>query len=799
MRSINFKLIFRTLKKEILYSLINLAGLAVGVTCFILIILYSADELSFDKYHSKASRIFRLNEFYEANDGAGERSSSLPFPVAEVMAGDYPDMIEQYVRFFNFQAPALTVKYEAKDIEFNERNFFFVDSTYAHVFDLSLIKGEAQSALSQPNSVVISETIASKYFPGEEPVGKMLRFQDRIDLMVTGVMPDMPPNSHFHARFLASFSSIRAFYGGNYPNNWFWNPCWTYLLIREGADAEELEARFPEFVKDHFPADIREDISMKVQPLTDIHLRSNLEFEMEPNGDEADIYTFIGIAIFVLGIACLNFVNLMTATSVRRSKEVGLKKTLGSSRRQLFLQFMFESVMMSVAGVVVAVVLTFMTLPLFNDFTAKQLTLEIFNPKILLGLAAIAMILGILSGIYPAIVISSYRPLSAIKLKDASGGKVFRKSLVAVQFAISFALIIFTLTANRQLKFLQRSGMGFQQANIIMVPVMRTPIAPHYQSFTDRAREDHTIESITALEEVIGSKFQTANYRFEGMDRESLYPRLNVRHDFLSTFNIPLLAGRDYSIDQPTDDSLALVVNESLVRGLDWTPEDAIGRSFQFGRFNGKIVGVCKDFNFTSKHTAIGPLVLHLNTRPGAFNLFLKYMAVRITGNDVSGSIARLKELWDEAIPSKPFEYFFLDNELGNLYRAEANLSRVVTAFSSLAILVACLGLFGLASYDAETRRREISIRKVFGGSFRSIVTMVVSNYIRLLLISIAVTSPIVYFMLSGWLSGFAYHIDVPLDGFILSAAIILGMGVAAVGYKSWQAAATNPVKALKE
>jgi len=430
----NFKLIVRTFRKEIQYSLINLAGLAVGITCFILIILYTADELSFDKYHSKADRIYRLNEFYEANDGAGERSSSLPFPVAEVLANDYPDQVEQFVRVFNFQAPALTVKYERDNIEFNERNFFFVDSTYAKIFDLTLTKGDRETALNQLNSVVISETMAGKYFPNEEPVGKLLRFQDRVDLMVTGVMPGTPLNSHFHPSFLASLSTIKAFYGGSLPDNWFWNPCWTYILMKDGAAPADLEARFPDFVKNHFPANIRDDISLKVQPLTDIHLRSNLEFEIEPNGDEADIKTFIGIAFFVLAIACLNFVNLVTATSVRRSKEVGLKKTLGSSRGQLFFQFISESMMMSTAGVFVAVLLTFLALPLFNEFTSKQLTLEIFRADILFYLLAIAVVLGILSGFYPAIVLSSYRPLSAIKLKDESRGKIFRKSLVAIQF-----------------------------------------------------------------------------------------------------------------------------------------------------------------------------------------------------------------------------------------------------------------------------------------------------------------------------------------------------------------------------
>lgn len=799
MRSLNLKLILRNFRKEMLYSIINLGGLAVGITCFLLIILYTSDELSYDRYHSKADRIYRLNEFYEANDGSGERSSSLPFPVIEVMEGDYPDMIEHTVRLFNFQAPALTVKYEAKDVEFNERRFFFADSTYSKVFDLTLSKGTVETALDQPNSVIISESIAAKYFPNDEPMGKMLRFQDRVDLMVTGVMPDMPLNSHFHADFLASFSTIKTFYNGRLPGGWFWNPCWSYVLLKEGADPAALEARFPDFVKNHFPANIREDIYLKIQALTDIHLRSKLDFEIMPNGDEADIYTFIGIAFFVLAIACLNFVNLMTATSVRRSKEVGLRKTLGSLRRQLFFQFVFESVLMTFVGVVIAVGLCFTVLPIFNNLTGKELSLDIFRLDILTGLFAISLGVGIMSGIYPAMVLSSYRPLSALKFKNETRGKFFRRSLVVVQFVLSFALIIFTLTATRQLSFLQSSDLGFQKSNIIMVPVMRTPIAKDYRSFVDRAKEDHTIESVTALEEVLGSKFQTANYRFEGQERASLYARLNVRHDFLSTFGIQLLAGRDYSIDSPTDDSLALVVNESLVKGLNWTPEEAIGRSFQFVGTPGKIVGVFKDFNFTSKHLPIGPLVLHLNTDPTAFQLFLKYMAVRISGNDVPGSISRLRTLWEETVPSKPFEYFFLDSELENLYKAEANLSRVVTAFSSLAILVACLGLFGLASYDAEARRREIGIRKVFGGSVRSIMTMVISGYMKLLVAAIVIGCPLVYFLLSKWLSGFAYHIDIPLDSFLVAAFGIVGMGVLAVGYKSWSAAETDPVKALKE
>lgn len=799
MRSLNLKLLLRNFRRDIFNSTINIVGLAIGIMCFLLIMLYTTDELSYDQHHAKADRIYRLNEYYEANDGSGERSASLPFPVSEVMENDYGDVIEHTVRLFNFQAPALTVKYEPSDIEFNERRFFFADSTYSDVFDLHLIEGDAATALDQPNSVVISQSMSQKYFPAGEPMGKLLRFQDRVDLVVTGIMPDMPLNAHFQADFLASFSTIREFYNGRYPAGWFWNPCWTYVLLKDGTDPSTLAARFPDFVQTHFPADIRDDVYLKIQPLTDIHLRSSLDFEIMPNGDQGDVYTFIGIAFFVLAIACLNFVNLMTATSVRRAKEVGLRKTLGSNRKQLFFQFIGESMILTSVAVIVAIVLCFASLPLFNNLAGKALTLNLVRPDVLAGLAGIVLIVGIASGIYPSLVISSFRPVSAMKLVNEVQGKVFRKSLVVVQFVLSFALIIFTLVATRQLNFLQDSDIGFQRSNVIMVPVMRTPIGPHYKSFTDRAREDHAVQAVTALEEILGSKFQTANYQFEGMERASLYARLNVRHDFLSTFNIPLLAGRDYSVDQPTDDSLALVVNESLVKGLGWTPENAIGRSFQFGDSHGRIVGVFKDFNFTSKHSPIGPLVLHLNSSPGAFNLFLKYMAVRISGDDVDGSIERLKTLWDETIPSKPFEYFFLDNELGNLYRAEANLSRVVTAFSSLAILVACLGLFGLASYDAEARKREISIRKVFGGSPAKLMMMVLSGYMRLLLTAIVIGAPVVYFMLAQWLSGYAYHIRVPIDSFALAALAIISIGVMTVGYKSWYAASVDPVKALKE
>lgn len=795
-----FNVAYRNFIKGKLYSIINVVGLAIGITCSILIFLYVSDELSYDRHHQNADRIYRLNEFYEANDGSGERSSSIPFPTVDALQLDYPDLIEQSVRLFNFQAPTLTVAYEPEEKEFNEQHFFFVDSTYHKVFDLDLIKGDAKTALNNPNAVVISAHAARKYFEGEEPMGKLLRFQGRTDLLVTGVMKDMPLTSHFRADFLGSFSTLREFYGGQYPTGWFWNPCWTYVLLRENADPAALNARFPEFIEKHFPAHIKNDISMKVQALTDIHLRSHLEFEIGPNGNEANIYLFSGVAIFVLLIACINFMNLSTARSMSRAKEVGMRKTVGCRKNQLVLQFMLESVSMSFIAVGFSVVLVNLSIPLFNDFAGKALSLNLFDPRVIIGLLSAGVLVGIVSGIYPALVLTSLNPIAALKSKQTSvKGLTFRRILVVSQFIISITLIIGTGVAIRQLNFLQNDEVGFQKDNLIMVPVMRTPIARQYTAFADEVLRNKDIHSVTVLEEVLGAKYQTANYQFEGMERESLYPRLNVRHDFLKTFNIPLLAGRDYSRDVPTDDSLALVVNETLVRGLGWTPGQAIGKPFHFGSFKGEIIGVAKDFNFSSKHAPIGPLVLHLNTNPGAFNLFLKYMAVRVDASNTQESIKAVEKLWNEMVPSKPFEYFFLDSELENLYKQEANLSKVTGIFSVLAIVVACLGLFGLASFNAEQRKKEIGIRKVLGSSVIQIVLLVFSEYGKLLLAAIIIACPLAYIGLEYWLSTFAYRIEIPILIFVAASLATVLVALLTVSYKSFAVAQSNPVDSLRD
>jgi len=790
---------YRNFVKDSLYSFINIIGLATGIACSLLIFLYVSDELSYDRFHPTPQQVYRVNEFFESEDGSGERSSSIPFPMGDALQVDYPGMVKEVVRFFDFQAPTLTVAYEPAEKQFNERNFYFVDSTYYKVFDLPLLKGNSTTALNNPNSVIVSESMAKKYFGDAEPVGKMLRFQGQTDLLVTGVMKDPRSNSHFQADFLASFSTLKSFFGGRLPDGWYWNPCWTYLLLDENTRPADLEARFPEFVQKHLPAFIKDDVYLKLQALTDIHLRSHLQFEMEANSSEANIYLFSGVAIFVLLIACINFMNLSTARSLNRAKEVGMRKVVGSQKHQLITQFLLESILMSVLAVIVSILFVSLSLFWFNDFAGKNLTLNLSDPVIVGGLALVGIGVGLLSGIYPAIVLTSFNPAKALKLKrEQSRGLSFRKVLVVVQFSISIVLIICTGVAIRQLNFLQNDDIGFAKDHVVMIPVIGTPIAPKYEAFVTEALTHKGIESITALEEVLGAKYQGGNYQFDGMDASRLFSRLNVRHDFLKTFNIPLLAGRDYSREVHADDSLALVVNEKLVKSLGWTAETAIGKPYTLGRFRGQIIGVTRDFNFSSKHEAIAPLVLHLNTNPRAFNLFIKYMAVKITPETSRESIATLEKIWKQTLPDRPFEYFFLDNELTNLYKAESNLGKVAGTFSILAIVVACLGLFGLASFNAEQRKKEIGIRKVLGSTATQIILLVFSDYSKLLLAAIIIACPVAYLAMDRWLATFAYRIDIPLLMFIVASVATVVIALITVSYKSLSVAKTNPVDALK-
>jgi putative ABC transport system permease protein len=670
------------------------------------------------------------------------------------------------------------------------------------VFDFPLIQGNPKTALANPLSVVITESMAKKYFEEENPMGKYLKFQGTQNLLVTGVLKDIPDNTHFQFDFLGSFSSLHDVYDPSVPQiwHWYWNPCWTYLLLKDQNAAREIQASLPAFVQKYFPEIVRTDVTMELMPLTDIHLKSHMDYEIQPNSSLTTVYVFASIAFFVLLIASINFINLSTARATKRAKEVGMRKTLGGQKIQLVGQFLFESILLCLISVVIAVLIVAVTLPYFNSFAEKSIEFTVLLEPFYMGLLILLPLgVGIISGIYPAFVLSSFKPITALKsTMGQEKGAMFRKALVIVQFTLSIILLIGTGVAIDQLNMLRNSDTGFTRENVIMIPVSRSPIAKNYLSLRNEFLRNPNTLGVTAMEEVVGAKHQVGNFHFEGTEASRPFPRLTVRHDFTKTFDIPIVAGRDYSEDVKTDDSLALVVNETFVKQMGWkSNEEALGKTFG-NRSNRRIVGVVKDFNFTSRHQPIRPLVLKLNTHDQAFQLLLKYMAIRIDGKNVPETLAWIEQQWKAQMPGWPFEYFFLENDLEKLYKAENKMSKITLIFSGLSILVACLGLFGLSTFTAEQRKKEMSIRKVLGSSDSEIFMLFSKHFFALILIANVVAFPLAYLIMKKWLSSFAYQVEIDLSLFLISGLAAVAIAFFTICYQAWRASHTNPAEVLK-
>ncbi|MEP1035253.1 FtsX-like permease family protein [Ekhidna sp.] len=796
-----FKVTYRNFIKQKVYSALNISGLAIGLACTILIFIYINDELSYDKFHSKSDRIYRVLEKFES-EGVGEHSASLPFPTGPALKNDFSRQVEHSVRFFNFQSPSLALANKAADKGFNESNIFFADSTFFNVFDFELLAGDKETALNEPNSILITRSMAKKYFIGEDPMGKTLEFQGNQNLMVTGVLEDVPKNAHFTIDFIVSFSSLKTNFGGGYPTTWYWNPCWTYIVLEENTRAEDLAGLFPDFVQKYFPDFIKDDIELQLQPIEDIHLKSKLDYEIAANSDIKNVYIFGLVAVFVLIIAAINFINLSTARANKRAKEVGVRKSLGSDKAQLIKQFIFESVLLTFTALIIGVLIVMLILPAFNVLTEKSVPISILlEPTFFFGIIGSGLAIGLLSGFYPAFVLSSFKTVSVLKGSHLkTSGMNFRKILVTSQFVISIMLIIGTFIVLRQLNFLQNQESGFDDENIVMVPVIQSPMGNHYENFKTSALQSPHIISMTAVEEIVGSKFQVGNYQFEGMEQSKPFPRFNVRHDFIATMNIPIAAGRAYDQTIQTDDSLALIINETMVETMGWkSSEEAIGKRFNYrGEMKGRVVGVVEDYNFASKHYPIAPLVITLNSHPGAFNLFIKYVAVKIEGNQMQDAITDLEKAWVSVLPERPFDFFFLDDRINDSYKTEQKLSDITLIFSGLAILVACLGLFGLATFSVEQRTKEIGVRKVLGINTSQIMVLLSREFMLLIGIAFLVAIPLSYYSLNQWLEGFAFRIDIQVWPFIIAGILTFLISSITVAYHALKASYINPVDTLK-
>ncbi len=718
----------------------------------------------------------------------------------KAMLTDYPQYIEEGVRLFNFQQPTLTLQYE--DQKFNEKKIFFADSTFFKVFDFPLSQGDKNTALANPNSIILTKNLAHKYFGNQNPMGKTLLYDGRTNLLVTGVFGDLPTQSHLDFDCLISFSTVNQLVGPGLLQNWVWNPNWTYFLLRKGVDPKELEKQFPKFVQKYYPDFLKPQITHYLQPLTDIHLKSNLDYEMYPNSSESNIYIFSAVGILIILIACINFMNLATARSAKRAREVGMRKVLGADRFMLIKQFLGESLLLSFFAVIVSILLIELLMPLFNNLAGKQLSFKIFaEPSNLLLLLIVGVFVGLLSGIYPAFFLSASEPIRVVKggIVNQPKGGLLRKGLVVLQFTISLALIIGTLVIYQQLGFMQNANLGFNKENVVLVS-FRPAAANRYQPFKDDLLMNKNISSVTMMNEIIGEHHNTHEINYEGMEEGKwvYFPGLLVDEDFVKTFNLKIIAGRDFSKEYPREDSLSILVNESMLKELHWgDPESAINRRFKTIFGGERIVGVVKDFNFVSLKEPIGPFFLDISpasVRP----FFLKYAAVRIKPGDVKNTISYIESKWNELIPQYPFEFSFLDENLNGMYKEQDNLGSLVGYFSILAILIACLGMFALASFNAEQRTKEIGVRKVLGATVSGIVFLFTKDFLKLVLIAVVIASPLAYFILNKWLEDFAYRVNISPLVFITAAAVTFFIALITVAYQAIKAANANPVKSLR-
>lgn len=812
------KIAVRNLLKKKVYSFINISGLAIGLATCILIILYVFNEWSYDKFHTASDRIYRVVQTTTSSDRVEEQATT-PFQLAPVIKAEFPDLVKSSVRFFDRQEDKHSIINRKDRVAFRESNFYFTDSTFFEVFSAELVRGNPSEALKNPLTMVISEELAEKYFGQEDPIGKSLNYNGIREFTITGIMKAWPEESHMDIDLLASYTSLNEIYASspNYDQSWLWNPIWTYVLLDKSADPGQLEEQLNTLTERYYyaysgwPSD--ETVEIELQPVTDIHLYSNRDQEMHPNSSYLYIYILLAVAGFILIIACINFMNLSTARSLERSREVGMRKVLGGYRNQLFNQFIGESFFVTFIAIVFGCILVYLALPFFNELTESNLTFSLTQhiftiPALLLLTALVAF----LSGAYPALFLSSFKPSEVLKGKitNSTSGTLFRKSLVTFQFTLSVILIIGTAVIFLQLQYIQEKDLGFDKENIVLLPTNQNLISWEFETFKEQALSQAQIQSITGLGKIPGTQEQEF-YRYvpagTGESEDATNLVLHVTHDFVETFNLEVIAGRTFSRDFSSDADQSILINRTMLRKLQAeTPEEAIGEIFYYYPPEGErepftVVGVIEDFNYTSLKKEIEPLVIKLveGTRPILGSV--EHTAVKIAPGDPSSAISHLEGVWKEINPIDPFEYRFLDDRLAEIYEAEQTMSTLATVFSVLCIIIACLGLLGLASYSAQLKRKEIGIRKSLGASVGNIVSLLSKEFLLLVALANLIAWPLTYYAASRWLENFPYRFDLGFTipfVFLAAAGVIIFIALATISYHSLKAATINPVEAIR-
>lgn len=796
-----FKTAWRNMRKNKIFSAINIIGLAIGIAACIMIMLFVSYERNFDAMHTR--NIYRLDEVQKFEGMVAPQNVALSmFPMGPTLKNEFPE-VRNFTRVRENQK--VNVNYEGKKIYLPA--ICLVDSTFLDIFDFKLIRGDRATALQQPNSVIVTEETAKKLFGSGDPLGKMIQrySNDTINLVITGVLENVPANSHMQFDALISFSTI---FRPQMLENWGGNWLVTYLELAPNTDIAAMEKKFPAYLKRHMTrSDNWKNYELFLQPLKEIHSGStNIthDYVNFQKFDKRYTYIFSIIAIIILAIACINFMNLSTARSAERAREVGIRKSIGAGRRQLAFQFIGESVLLSFIALILAVLLVKLFLPYVNNLSQRELELPLFsNIPLLIYILVGAILVGLISGIYPALFLSSFQPVKVLKGVIAVGKNKggLRNVLVVGQFTGAIFLIIATVFAVRQLRFMQSKDPGFNKEQVMILPLDNRSNR-QFATLKKELLNNTLIAGVTGAQQRLGNNLHQTGVVFhgEGPARSLTSSQVIVDPDYLEVYKIPVIAGRDFTNDYAADNAKTYIINESLAKELLKDDPKAsysslIGRNFGFGGMDstGQIVGVAKDFNFNSLHHKIETLCI-FNQSDWGFG----EMAIRINGQKARETVAFVESAWKKLLPETPFEYEFLDEHFAEMYKADSQVSKVVAVLAALAIIISCLGLFGLASYSAEKRVKEIGIRKVLGASVQNITAMLSKDFIRLVIIANLIAWPIAWFSVNRWLQDFAYRVPVSWWVFVLAAITAVLIALFTISFQAIKAAMVNPVKNLR-
>ena len=793
------KIALRNLKRKKGFAFINIIGLAIGIASFVFIMLFVKSELSYDNFHKNGDHIYRVAGIYDQGGDKRNHSAETTYMMKDWFDTSFPE-VDKTVRLFFTGG---LIKFHDK--KFDEDKLIYADPDFFKMFSFRIIKGDKENPISGPGSLVISTSSAIKYFGNDDPIGKILDVND-VHVKVTAVMQDIPENSHFHGDFVISMKTIERMF----PKWVLTNPTgishFTYIQLKKNVKASTVEKQLSEYTLNQFNERFAKERSYFLQPLQDIHLHSNLSNEIEPNGDILYVYLLAAVALIILLMSCINYMNLSIAGSAGRSAEIGIRKVVGAKRRQLIMQFLGESVILSFIALILSIVIVELGLPFFNTLTGKSIQLAVFNNLTFLGgLFLLSIIVGVIAGSYPALLLSKLKSIQSLKgifLNSGNNSKRLRKILITIQFVASTAFLVSTFVIYNQLTFMQDKKLGINPEQVMLVSLQSREAGTQFNKIHDRLLQNPNIKEVAGSNNNLTDRIGNwREYELDGKDKAVVIPTIVVTYDFFKTLDATIKEGRDFDIKYGTDSTNAYILNEAAVKFLNLKKPVGTklsGRIFTGNEWNNKdatIIGVINDFNLASLKEEIQPTVFSLNTSK---TTPLRYLAIKCNSSDLSSTVQFIKNTWNNIFPERNLRYTFMDEEIHQFYLKEENFLQIFLSFAFLAIFIACIGLLGISAYTAMERTKEIGIRKVLGASTTSIMRLFTGDFIKSVLIANILAFPLAYYAMNKWLENFAYRIDLSLWIFLLAGLAALLIAVLTVSIQAARVALVNPVESLK-